>query len=131
MSAGVQLQTAIFQALENISEPVYAMGSVPDNVTDRYVVLGEKTLNEWDTDGLTGFDVTMTIHTWDTSAANRSFVALENLQQSIYDLLHRATLITNGYNVIGVEQEMCEPMLDPDGLTRHGVQRFRAKMRAL
>ena len=131
MSAGVQLQTAIFQALSTISEPVYAMGSVPDNVTDRYVVLGEKTLNEWDTDGLTGFDVTMTIHTWDTSATNRSFVALENLQQSIYNLLHRATLITSGYNVIGVEQEMCETMLDPDGLTRHGVQRFRAKMRAL
>jgi hypothetical protein len=43
----------------------------------------------------------------------------------IYDSLHRASLTVTGYDVVGIDQELSETFIDADGLTRHGVQRFR------
>ena len=131
MSAEAELQIAISNALSaGLSDPVFAWGDVPDNLDSLYVVIGDDTFIEYDTDGLTGFEATVVIHTWDTRSSNRSQIPLKNLKGEIYDLLHRAELVISGYNVITVEQEFSDNPRDPDGLTRHGVQRFRILMRA-
>ena len=130
MSAEAALQTAIYSALSGgQSVPVYAQGSVPDNAESRYIVIGNDTLIEWDTDGRTGFEATITIHTWDSTAENRSYLPLKGIMGDIYNLLHRAELSITGYNTIGIDFEFSETYLDPDGLTRHGIQRFRVYMR--
>ena len=130
MSAEAELQAAIYNKLNTgQAAPVYAQGSIPDNSADRYIVIGNDTLIEWDTDGRTGFEATLVIHTWDTTADNRSFIPLKEIMGDVYNLLHRAELSLISYNAIGLDFEFSETFLDPDGLTRHGVQRFRVYMR--
>lgn len=159
MSAEGELQTAIYSALVNTStasmeldfvaqtyniQPasianaaddlqditVYAQGDVDDNARGLYVVLGNDTMIEWDTDCETGFEGTVTIHAWDTTANNRSFIPVKDVMGDVYAILHRAELSITGYNTVGMDFEFSETLLDPDGLTRHGVQRFRVLMRA-
>lgn len=130
MSARNELQEAIYDKLDaDLSVSVIAAGNVPDSTVDQYVVIGLGPDIPWDTDGLLGFEFTVTIHTWDTTAGNRSFVPLNNIMGEISDSLNRAELTVMGYNVIGVDYEFGEPFVDPDGLTRHGVQRFRVYLR--
>lgn len=131
MSAEAEIQTAIYGVLNSGQvTPVYSQGDVPDNASDRYIIIGNDTMTEWDTDGQTGFEGTIVIHTWDTTAANRSFIPLKEIMGDVYNLLHRAELSLISYNAIGLDFEFSETFLDPDGLTRHGVQRFRVYMRA-
>jgi len=130
MSAEAALQTAIYDTLEaGQSAVVFAQSDVPDNFVGRYVVIGNDTLIEWDTDGRTGFEATITIHTWDSTAENRSYLPLKGIMGDIYNLLHRAEVPITGYNTVGIDFEFSETYLDPDGLTRHGIQRFRVYMR--
>lgn len=130
MSAEAELQKAVFGKLNaGLSVPVYAQGDVPDNEADRYVVIGNDTFVEWETDCLIGFEATLVIHTWDTQADNRSFLPLKEIMGESYNLLHRAELPLISYNAIELSFEFSETFLDPDGLTRHGVQRFRILMR--
>ena len=132
MSAEALIDDAIFQALdEALSEPVYGAGNVPDNIKSLYVVIGNNTAIDWSTDGRTGFEVTITIHTWDAISTSRGFYNLKLLMGKVYITLNRVKLSTPGYNALELDYEFSESMLDPDGLTTHGVQRFRAYMRAL
>lgn len=132
MSAEAELSRAVYDRLRiGQAAPVYSQGDVPDNITGRYIVIGNDTFIEWDTDDRTGFEATLVIHTWDTTSANRSFLPIKDVMGDIYGLLHRAEFGIVGYNPIGLDFEFSETFLDPDGLTRHGVQRFRVIMRAI
>jgi hypothetical protein len=44
----------------------------------------------------------------------------------IHDLLHDVSLAVSGVNLINLRFEYSDIMRDPDGITRHGVMRFRA-----
>ena len=127
MSIAWQLQIAIYGELDSaLSDPVYSDGSVPDNTDDLYVVIGNDTHIEWDTDGETGFESTVTIHTWDTRSTVSGFGGIKPLMGSVYDALHRSTTLSiTGYHMVGVDCEFQETFIDADGLTAHGVQRFR------
>ena len=46
------------------------------------------------------------------------------------DALDRQALSLTGHNLVLLRFEFSQAMLDPDGLTRHGVQRFRALTQA-
>lgn len=124
MSAEFEIQKAVFAKLSALSYPVY--DDVPDNAAAPYVVIGDDTLIEFDSDGISGFEATVTIHTWSTYRGKKQ---IKEMQGAIYDLLHRAELIVSGYNFIGCDSEYSESLLDADGVTRHGVQRFRILIR--
>lgn len=131
MSVHNALQTALYGVLDTaLTESVYSQANVPDNTDDRYVVIGNTTAIEWDTDGSTGFECTATIHAWDTSSDNRSFVPINTVMGNIYDTLHRADYAVVGYNMIGTDVESMEPMMDPDGVTKHGVVTVRIILRS-
>ena len=124
MSA-VKVQEAIFGKLNtDLSVKVYSQGNVPQSLKGLYCVIGNDTFNEWDTDGLTGFRITVTIHTWDSRDKFRGLLGVKGLMDEIYTSLHRQELVITGSNVLGVEQEFSEALIDPDGITAHGVQRF-------
>lgn len=130
MSAEQLVDAAIFTALDTaLTQPVYGAGNVPDNIRDRYVVMGNNTATDWSTDGLTGFEFTITIHTWDTIPESRGFYNLKLLMGEVYITLNRVKLTVPDHNALELDFEFSESMLDPDGLTTHGVQRFRAYLR--
>ena len=87
-----------------------------------YVRIGAFIRDENDTDTELGFTGTLTIHTWSRGAGMKQ---AEAIMDAIYDALHFYNLIVTGYGVSTIHQEFAEIMLDSDGKTRHGVQRFR------
>ena len=87
-----------------------------------YVTIGDNDADEFDTDNTTGFDVTATIHVW---SRNRGRKQAKEIQDIIYSILHRQSITVAGGHVIGLDQQFAETFVDPDGLTRHGVQRYR------
>lgn len=95
---------------------------VPQNATFPYNVIGEGTATQWDTDDSVGSDATVTIHTWSRYRGRKE---VKEIQKLIYDALHRYELPVAGSHTVTVEWEYTDTMLDPDGLTRHGVIRFR------
>lgn len=126
MSIEAELQSTIYSALDTaLSVSVYSNGAVPDNTAASYVVIGDDTHIEWDTDGTTGFESTITIHSWDNASTSRGLDAVKVLMGNIYDTLHRQTLSVTGYVFTGCDFEFSETFIENDGLTRHGVQRFR------
>lgn len=118
------LQEAVYERLSNYPAmpPVY--DDVPTNAPKHYVVLGEDTHVPYDTDDSVGSESTITIHQW--SKAYRGKKEVKATQGLIYEALNRHELVVEGYHTVTLEFEYSDAVLDPDGLTRHGVIRFRA-----
>jgi len=87
-----------------------------------YVTIGETQFNEWDTDDSKGFECDATVHCWVRELGRTQ---TRKVQEVIYGALHRHDLEVEGHNVITVDQQFCEAVVDTDGKTRHGIQRFR------
>jgi hypothetical protein len=119
-------QRAIYERLAgdyDVTSLVQAVyDHVPQDAAFPYVVIGDSTEAQWDTDDSTGTEATVTIHVW-SRFRGRSETKL--IQDAIYQSLHRYDLPIDGVHTVTVEWEYAESFLDPDGLTRHGVQRFR------
>ena len=125
MSAELELQKAIYGVLDTaLTMPVY--DNVPENAVAPYIVIGDDTFIEYDTDSLRGFEATITVHSWSTY---RGRAEVKTIMGLIYEALHRAEFTIAGYNLIGCDCEFSESFLESDGLTRHGVQRFRILIR--
>lgn len=87
-----------------------------------YCVIGNDTLAAWDTDDTVGGDVTVTLHFWSRSNGKAEVKALMG---EAYALLNRAVLTKAGYNIVDCLWQFSDVMDDPDGQTKHGVQRYR------
>lgn len=106
---------------DNVPE---AVDSGSDSVFP-YVTIGDDTFLEWDTDNSVGKEATLTIHSWSRYRGRKE---VKEIQGAIYDVLHLSNLIITGYYSVLMLSEYSETLVDPDGLTRHGVQRFRLIM---
>ena len=87
-----------------------------------YVVLFESGLDSDNNDCSLGFDGVLNIHSW---TDQRDMAVIGNIQKAIYDVLNRAELTMTGYDLIELHQEFSTILRDPDGITLHGVQRYR------
>lgn len=126
-----QLQVALFNKL-NVSSITSLVRGVYDHVPQAadagddtqfpYITIGEARVNEFDTDATLGFDATAVIHVWGRQRGRKE---VKQIQDQIYQVLHRANLTIIGYHFLSIDQEFAESFVDSDGLTRHGVQQFR------
>ena len=133
MSEQVQIVTAILAALK-ADAPLSALLTtyaanpavfthVPQDLESYpYVVLFEAGLDGDDNDCNLGFDGTLTLHSW---SDQRDMAVIGNIQKAIYDVLHHADLSMTGYTLVELHQEFSTILRDPDGITLHGVQRYR------
>lgn len=97
---------------------------VPQDLGESYpwiTIFGAES-NQFDNDATLGFEGTMTIHTWDN---RRDFGPINNIKSAIYNVLHNNSLTYNGFSNVEFCQEFTTTLRDPDGITIHGVQRFR------
>jgi hypothetical protein len=127
MSASWPIQLAIWTKLTNDATLMANISGVFDQVPQDYdsfpyVTIGEDTVNEWDGDDFVGAEATVMIHVWSRFSGREE---AKIVQGYVYDAINRQTLSVTGYNSVECVQEFSETMLDPDGLTRHGVQQFR------
>jgi hypothetical protein len=44
----------------------------------------------------------------------------------VHTLLHDSSLSQTGFNLVNMRYEFSDVLRDPDGVTRHGIIRFRA-----
>lgn len=87
-----------------------------------FVVIGEDTAIEFDDDDTEGQETTLTLHAWSRYPGKKE---VKQVLDAIYNALHDKPLTVTGQIVILVLFEFMETIVDPDGLTQHGVIRFR------
>lgn len=121
----VDVQTAVFAALNgNTTLRALVSGvydSVAQGVVFPYVAIGDGTAVPFDTCTTLGDDATIDVHVW---SRYRGRAECKAIQEAVYNVLHWQTMAGLA-GLVSIEQEMAQDFLDPDGLTRHGVQRFR------
>lgn len=97
--------------------------SVPDDTTLPIVVIGEGTTIDSGTKTLDARDYVFTVDVW---SSYRGFKQAKNIMKQVYSLLHEYSLGVSGANLIDCRCEFTTQVIEGDGVTRHGIMRFRA-----
>lgn len=118
----IALKTSLTSALG--STPVYdaVPPSVDHSAAFHYVTLNDIQATDWSTKTFNGQDFAVNIHVWSSYRGNKQ---VQETFGTIYTALQNAALTVSGASVVICRYEASQIFLDPDGLTRHGVQRFR------
>ena len=132
MSADSQwpLQQALFAALSAdatlqgmLGSPARVFDHVPQDSAFPYVVIGEATSGPFDGKTENGMEQTLTIHAW---SRYRGLKEVKQIMAAVTASLDDQALAISGHTLVLLRFEFAATFLDPDGMTRHGVQRFRA-----
>ena len=123
-----ELQKSIFTALNNnvtgVSSakiPIY--DDVPEGTVYPYVVIGEETSSNNGTKTLDGVEHTLTLHVWSQYRGRRE---IKEIMQSVYEKLNNTAITVTGASLVNIRQEFSNTLAEQDGITRHGIMRFRA-----
>ncbi len=121
------LQSSVYTAL-NVSAITSTLScGVYDEVVEGnsypFITLGEETAIDYSTNNLVGAETTINIHIWSRYKGSKQ---TKEIMDKVHDLLHDVSLTVTGVNLINLRFEFSDIMRDPDGITRHGVMRFRA-----
>ena len=122
------LQTTIYSTLNGDNTLTNTLGAgvfdeVVENASYPFVSLGEETAVDYSTKDLDGGEFTINIHVWSQYKGSKQ---TKEIMDRIHDLLHDSSLSVSGFNLINLRFEFSDILRDPDGVTRHGVMRFRA-----
>jgi len=123
----LELQKSIFNALDgdstlqNLVTDVYDF--VPENTAFPYVKVGEETSLDNGTKTLQGNEHTLVIHTFSRYRGSKE---VKEIMSRIYTLLHESSLSVTGASLVNLRFEFSDVIKENDGLTSHGLQRFRA-----
>lgn len=124
----LELQKSIFDTLSGDSTITSTYGAnvydyIPDNTSFPYVKLGEETSVDNGTKTLQGNEHTLVIHTFSQYRGSKE---VKNIMSRIYALLHESSLSVSGASLVNLRFEFSDIIKENDGLTTHGIQRFRA-----
>ena len=89
-----------------------------------YIVIGEDTGRPWDTDDVLGSQVFISLHVWSRYAGKKEVKAI---MRDCYDALNRqaSNLSAPGFRFVDCLFDFAEVFDEIDGVTRHGVCRFK------
>ena len=127
MERSTEIQTALYTRLSTDIDIIALVAGrvfddVPQGSTYPYIVIGDDTTNEDDTQTYLGTRATMTIHTWSRYSGK---METKTIMKAIYSALHREPLTLSAGNNWELLLDFEDTFMDPDGETRHGVQRFK------
>lgn len=117
------LQKAMYTTINNsdtISAEVY--DDVPENAEYPYIVIGDDTTSDNGTKDLGGMTATVTMHIWSQYRGRKE---VKQIMERLHVLLHNQDISVEGADLINCRQEFTSTVLDADGITRHGIMRFR------
>ena len=132
MSADSQwpLQQAVYSALTGdpavqglLGNPARVFDHVPQGSAFPYLVIGEVSVTPFDTKTEAGLDQRLTIHTWSRYRGRKE---TKDIMAAVLAVLDGQSLAVSGHTLVLLGFEFATAVVDDDGLTRHGVQRFRA-----
>ena len=123
---GWPIQKAVYQKLiadtALMAKIVGVYDAVPQGTAYPYISIGEDTSLQWDTDDSDGVESTLTLHAWSRQYGRRESKEIMDL---VHGALHRAELQIDDADSVFCHFEFSESFMDPDGVTRHGVMRYR------
>ena len=123
------LQKTIFDALDGDSTlhsvVTDVFDFVPENTAFPYVKIGEETSVDNGTKTLQGNEHTLVIHTFSRYRGSKE---TKEIMSRIYALLHESDLTISGASLVNLRFEFSDVIKENDGLTTHGIQRFRARV---
>ena len=125
-----ELQKTVFSALNsgNITDYESAaitgvFDDVPQGTAYPYIVVGEETAIDVSSKDKDIFEHTLTVHVWSQYRGRRD---IKVIMKQVHDILHDSSLTVSGGSMVNMRQEFQTTLLEGDGITRHGVIRFRA-----
>ena len=127
MSVGqFPLQEAIYNTL-NVSAITNDFScAVVDEVTNDqsypFISIGDAR-DDYSTKDLDGGDFELTFDIWSQYKGSKE---CKQIMDKVHDLLHDSSISVSGFNLINMRLEFTDILRDPDGVTRHGIMRFRA-----
>lgn len=136
MNGFLDLQKAVYAALSG-NAPLTAIigsGRVFDSIPDRqafpYVQIGDAQLLPFDSHNQDGVEGTFTVHSWsrNTVGGARGRAECQSMMGAVYEAFQDINLSVTGYRVIVLKFDFSDVLVDPDGLTYHGVTRFKIMM---
>lgn len=126
------LQAAIYQRLtasaDLMAKVKGVFDAVPDNQAFPYVTLGEDTDIEWSSrpGAMDGHEVTHTLHIW---SRYKGFAEAKQIGDLVTQAITSAPLaLSGGFRAVSTGLDMVQYIRDQDGVTRHGVIRFRFRI---
>ena len=123
----VTLQTTVYNALLASNPLTTKLGGnniydfVPENTAFPYVKIGDQTMVDDGTKTKKGTDFTLIIHTFSRYRGSKE---IKEIMSLVYDVLHESSLSVSGV-MNNMRFEFSDIIKENDGLTTHGVQRFR------
>ena len=125
-----ELQKTVFSALNSGNITDYestaitgVFDDVPSGTAYPYIVVGEETAIDVSSKDKDIFEHTLTVHVWSQYRGRRD---IKVIMKQIHDILHDSSLTVSGGSMVNMRQEFQTTLLEGDGITRHGVIRFRA-----
>jgi hypothetical protein len=127
------INDAIYTALTDDVDLSAKVGSriyddAPQNTAFPYIVIGDVTTIEENTDDFFRRLVTVSIHTWSRYRGRKETREIQDLIQRALDR-QNLTLTDDDYDLINIYETGTQEFLDADGLTRHGVSDFKIILR--
>ena len=123
------VQKAIFSTLSDDSTLDSLIGNnkiyddVPQGTDYPYVQIGEETTIDAGLKDKDAQEYTLTVHIWSRYRGNKE---TKEIAERIYTLLHNSAISVTGASLANIRNEFFTVLVEDDGLTRHGVMRFRA-----
>jgi hypothetical protein len=121
-AASLALQGAVYSALATALAPVKVYDDPPQGSAYPYVVIGDDACADASTKTDEGEDIDLTIHVWSRYRGKKE---AKEILAAIKDALHDQPLSATGWGLVMARFEFSSVFPDPDGLTMHGVSRFR------
>jgi hypothetical protein len=128
MSVGqFNLQSALYTALNVTALTDTLSCAIVDEPTANqsypFVAIGDDRADDYSTKDLDGADYQLNLDVWSQYKGSKE---CKQIMDKIHDLLHDSNISVSGFNLINMRLEYSDILRDPDGVTRHGVMRFRA-----
>ena len=122
-----ELQEAIYTALTGDAPLMATITGVHDHVPQDtafpYITIGASTARQWGAAGVEGVETTLTIHVWSRTRGHKE---AKQIIAEVHRILDDADLPVSGHNLVRLDFEFAEFLLDADGITYHGIARYRA-----
>jgi len=121
------LQKAVFAALVAdggvgalIGDRIY--DAPPRDPVYPYASIGETRTLDWSTGTEDGAELRLTLHVWSREHGRSECLAVIEAARAV---LHDAALTLDGHALVNLRFDTADAGRDPDGITWHGVMRFR------
>jgi len=124
MTATAPIFAAVYAAL--VANPAIGAGvydAVPQDAAYPHIEIDGGRAYDWSAALMRGEDIVVEIHVW---SRYRGYKEARELMGKVKDRLHEVSLSVTGATLVDIRFQDSEIFTDADGVTRHGIIRFRA-----